>query len=228
MGRLSQCVAKQQQTPYSRRKPRGRAPNSSIRPLGPAESTANNPLLNCEYSSSGERLTFFLRNGASYTISPAESSPEHFWGTIYSAEWSHPESRSNCTCAIKASDFLLRQKKECGDARAEYRRPRQDYEREVRTFQATKHCNVMEMHDFWEWEGRGYIAMKKMKGSLGDVLYESDHRDILHLLRSNESVLAELVRQVPLSSPSLHNAVNKLDFGRTEPSSFSKHHLSRR
>ena len=38
--------------------------------------------------------------------------------------------------------------------------------------------------------------MKKMKGSLGDVLYESAYRHIVQKMRSDESILAELVRQV--------------------------------
>src|SRR4051794_9571526 len=59
-----------------------------------------------EFSDDGERLTFHLPNGNSYTISPAESSPEHFWGIIYSAEWHRPEFMKH-TCAIKASDFIL-------------------------------------------------------------------------------------------------------------------------
>ena len=193
MGRKPQCAAKPRNTPYSRAKPRGRPSKPSVT----STRSIDNPLMNCASSPDGERLTFFLRNGSSYTISPADSSPEHFWGTIYSAEWSHPESQKDCTCAIKASDFLLRQQKEEGnDSRAEYRRPRQDYDREVRTFQATRHRNVVEMYDFWEWEGRGYIAMKKLKGSLGDVLYEPAYRSILELLRSDECILAELARQV--------------------------------
>lgn len=191
MGRQPQCAAKQRNTPYSRQKPRGRSSKSSATQTR----SVDNPLLNCEFSLDGERLTFFLRNGSIYTISPAESSPEHFWGTIYSAEWTHPDSREDCTCAIKASDFLLRQN-EGHDSRAEYRRPRQDYDREVQTFQMTRHRNVVEMYDFWEWEGRGYIAMKKMKGSLGDILYEPAFGRILELLRSDECILAELVRQV--------------------------------
>jgi serine/threonine protein kinase len=140
-------------------------------------------------------MTFHLASGSSYTITPAESSPEHFWGTIYSAEWFHPDALERCTCAIKASDFLLRAGNE-EDLRAEYRRPRNDFEREVRTFQNTKHPNILEMYDHWEWDGRGYIAMKKMKGSLGDVIYEPALRTLLNELRSNEAVLAELLRQV--------------------------------
>src|SRR5271170_2212226 len=121
MGRQPQCAAKPRSTPYSRAKPIGRPSKPSVTPTR----SVDNPLMNCESSLDGERLTFFLRNGSTYTISPAESSPEHFWGTIYSAEWSHPESRRSCTCAIKASDFLLRQQNEKGnDSRAEYRRPR--------------------------------------------------------------------------------------------------------
>ena len=104
---------------------------------------------------------------------------------------------------IKASDFLLRKTEQGdGDSRAEYRRPRRDYEREVQAFQTTSHRNVVEMYDFWEWEGTGYIAMKKMKGSLGDILYEPAYRPILELLRSDESILAELVRQVFIPSAS--------------------------
>jgi hypothetical protein len=52
------------------------------------------------------------------------------------------------------------------------------------------------MYDYWEHEGRGFIAMKKMKGSLGDILYEPAYQHIKEVLRSNESVLAELIRQV--------------------------------
>jgi len=223
MGRLPQSAAKPRNTPYSRQKPRGRPSKSSVTP----SRSVDNPLMNCECSPDGERLTFVLRNGSTYTISPAESSPEHFWGTIYSAEWKHPNAREDCTCAIKASDFLLRQK-EGNDSRAEYRRPRQDYEREVQAFQMTRHRNVVEMHDFWEWEGRGYIAMKKLKGSLGDVLYEPAYRRILDLLRSDECILAELLRQVLLSSPWYSAGIDCVDFGRIGSSTLSKYHLSRR
>jgi len=80
--------------------------------------------------------------------------------------------------------------------RAEYRRPRRDFEREVKAFQSTEHKNVLKMYDFWESEGKGYIAMKKMKGSLGDIIYESEYQDIAEELRTNESALAELVREV--------------------------------
>src|SRR5579859_7778121 len=173
-------------------KPRGAPPTTAE----PVPSPQGSPL-RCEYSDNGKRLTFHLPNGSSYTISPADSSPEHFWGTIYSAEWSHPSAVRNCTCAIKASDFIL-QTSEGEDARKEYRRPRVDFEREVRTFQNTKHRNVLQMYDFWEWDGRGYIAMKKLKGSLGDILYEPEYHDLLQGIRQDETVLAELIRQVTL------------------------------
>jgi hypothetical protein len=52
------------------------------------------------------------------------------------------------------------------------------------------------MYGFWEWDGRGYIALKKMKGSLGDVLYEDAYQGIVRSLRRDESILAELARQV--------------------------------
>ena len=152
-------------------------------------------LLNCEYSSDGNRLTFHLRSRESYTITPTDSSPEHFWGTIYSAEWRHLDHPKTCNCAIKASDFQLLQNR-ADDTRAEYRRPRIDFDREVRAFQSTKHRNVLRMYGFWEWDGRGYIALKKMKGSLGDVLYEDAYQDIVQSLRRDESILSELARQV--------------------------------
>ena len=78
------------------------------------------------------------------------------------------------------------------------------------------------MYDFWEWEGRGYIAMKKMKGSLGDVLYDPAQRGILNELRSNEAVLAELVKEVFTSCNKL-----KTDLARIGPLTFAKHYLSR-
>jgi hypothetical protein len=202
MGRLPRGAKKTGKAPYStpKTKPKPKSkpkakPALSLKPSSETPSPSQGSPTFCEFSPDGERLTFHLQNGTSYTISPAESSPEHFWGTIYSAEWSHPDSRHNCTCAIKASDFLLRQPA-TDDHRAEYRRPRIDFEREVRTFQHTKHRNVLQMYDFWEWQGRGYIAMKKLKGSLGDVLYEPAYRDILEDLRCDEPALAELVRQV--------------------------------
>lgn len=189
-------------------KPRAAAPRPSVaKPPAPAPAPAAPPAIGpstaqCEYSDGGERLTFHLPNGNSYTISPADSSPEHFWGTIYSAEWSHPESVRNCTCAIKASDFIMQTSSSGGeDTRKEYRRPRVDFEREVRTFQNTRHHNVLQMYDFWEWDGRGYIAMKKLKGSLGDILYESEYYHLLQEIRRDETILAELVRQVPSPHP---------------------------
>jgi hypothetical protein len=149
-----------------------------------------------EFSDDGERLTFHLPNGNSYTISPAESSPEHFWGIIYSAEW-HPPELMKRTCAIKASDFISETSNlNEDDARKEYRRPRLYFEREVRAFQETKHQNVLQMYDFWEWEGRGFIAMEKLKGSLGDILYEAEYFDLLRGIRRDKTILAELVRQV--------------------------------
>jgi hypothetical protein len=193
MGRSTRCAARARKAPYSQPKRRGRPPRLSQTTITPT-ALVDASLLNCAFSNDGERLTFHLRNGTSYTISPADSSPEHFWGTIYSAEWFHPHSGQDWICAIKASDFLLRHR-QSNDLRAEYRRPRQDFDREVRTFQLTNHRNVLEMYDFWEWEGRGYIAMKKMKGSLGDVIYESEYREIAEKLQSDEYVLAELVRQ---------------------------------
>jgi hypothetical protein len=164
-------------------------------PTVPEPTSTTASLVNCEYSSDGTRLTFHLGSHESYTITPADSSPEHFWGTIYSAEWRHPDHPKTCNCAIKASDFQLLQSK-ADDTRAEYRRPRNDFDREVRTFQSTKHRNVLQMYGFWEWDGRGYIALKKMKGSLGDVLYEDAYQDIVRSLRRDESILAELARQV--------------------------------
>lgn len=220
MGRSTRCAAAVRKAPYARPRPRGRPPRSSKTSVTPA-ATVDNSLLNCESSADGERLTFHLRNKTSYTISSAESSPEHFWGTIYSAEWFHPHSGRDWTCAIKASDFLLR-RGESNDARAEYRRPRQDFDREVRTFQSTNHRNVLRMYDFWEWEGKGYIAMKKMKGSLGDILYEPGYRDIVEVLRSDESVLAELVRQV---FPPLRVSL-MVDFDWFGPYPFTKYYLS--
>src|SRR5271170_1033529 len=127
MGPLPRCATKPRKAPYSRPKAKSRPPHSSPTSSASLTSHQGSPV-NCEYSADDKRLTFHLRNGTSYTITPAESSPEHFWGTIYSAEWFHPASGQNCTCAIKASDFLLRQK-DGEDARAEYRRPRQDFER---------------------------------------------------------------------------------------------------
>ena len=194
MRRSRQTPSPRRGTPYSTKSRASRSSTSSAQSFAPSTGVEKSQV-NCEYSPDGERMTFHLPTGTSYTITPAESSPEHFWGTIYSAEWSHPDASQQCICAIKASDFQLRQG-DGNDLRAEYRRPRTDFEREVRTFQNTRHRNVLEMYDFWEWEGRGYIALKKMKGSLGDVLYESAHRSILNELRSNEAVLAELLRQV--------------------------------
>lgn len=210
MGRTPRCTkSKGTPEPYTKLKANPTKPPRPAKSRGapPPTSTASVPpstqgsSVRCEYSDDGERLTFHLQNDNSYTISPADSSPEHFWGTIYSAEWSHPRALRNCTCAIKASDFIL-QTSEGEDSRREYRRPRVDFEREVRTFQNTKHRNVLQMYDFWEWDGRGYIAMKKLKGSLGDILYEAEYYDLLQGIRQDETVLAELVRQV---SPSLMN-----------------------
>lgn len=200
MGRSTRYTARNRKAPYSQPKRRGRPLRSSQATITPA-ALVDASLLNCAFSPDQERLTFHLRNGASYTISPADSSPEHFWGTIYSAEWLYRDSGRHCICAIKASDFLLR-KGQSNDLRAEYRRPRQDFDREVRTFQLTNHRNVLKMYGFWEWDGRGYIAMKKMKGSLGDILYDSAYQEIVHKLRSDECVFAELVRQV--FPPKLH------------------------
>ena len=180
--------------PYSRTNAKSQTSTLSTIPasfLSPERS-----LLNCEYSLDHEQLTFHICNGSFYTISPADSSPEHFWGTIYSAEWTPPDSGKTYTCVIKASDFLLDRRGGKEDRRAEYRRPRQDFEREVRAFQLTQHKNLLKMYDFWESDGKGYIAMKKMKGSLGDVIYECEYQDIVEELRSNESILAELVREV--------------------------------
>jgi serine/threonine protein kinase len=100
-----------------------------------------------------------------------------------------------CNCAIKASDFQLPQSK-ADDTRAEYRRPRNDFDREVRAFLSTSHINILRMYGYWEWDGRGYIALKKMKGSLGDILYEYAYRGIVQSLRLDESVLADLALQV--------------------------------
>ena len=194
MGRSIRCPRGRRTTPYTRKNNNSRTSPPSL----PSPGTSRSPdrsLVNCEYSPHQEQLTFHFCNGSSYTISPADSSPEHFWGTIYSAEWCPPESRQTYTCVIKASDFLLDRRKN-NDMRAEYRRPRRDFEREVKAFQSTEHKNVLKMYDFWESEGKGYIAMKKMKGSLGDIIYESEYQDIAEELRTNESALAELVREV--------------------------------
>jgi hypothetical protein len=137
---------------------------------------------------------FHLSDGAEYTVFPAQSVPEHHWGTIYAAEWSHPASCIRCRCVVKATQFLLR-RRNTGSSIA-YRRPRTDFEREIKAFQLTRHKNVLQMYNFWEWDGRGYISMKQMKGSLGDVVYDPAHQNILDDLRYNESMLAELVRQV--------------------------------
>lgn len=202
MGRLSRRAPASRQTPYSR-------PECQVRSSWPAHSSASvasvtSQLLNCEYSSDRERLTFHLRNGMSYTISPADSSPENYWGTIYAAECRHPKSQRVCERAIKASDFVLPRRKN-NDSRANYRRSRHDFEREVQTFQSTEHQNILKMYDFWEWEHRGYIAMRMMNGSLGDILFEPAYRDILQVLRTDHSVLAEMVRQV---TPQLRFLVN--------------------
>ena len=106
MGRTTRSAAATRKPPNSRLKSRHRPPCSSQTPITPT-TWMDTSLLNCEYSPDGERLTFHLGNRTSYTISPADSSPEHFWGTIYSADWFHPESERNWTCAIKASDFLM-------------------------------------------------------------------------------------------------------------------------
>jgi hypothetical protein len=115
------------------------------------------------------------------------------------------------------------------DTRKEYRRPRVDFEREVRTFQNTRHRNVLQMYDFWEWERIGYIAMKKLKGSLGDILYEPEYYHLLQGIRRDETILAELVRQVP-PPPPLHPQIMLLmvdpDWSRS--SAFSQYNLSRR
>src|SRR5271169_2702706 len=109
------------------------------------------------------RATFHLANGSRYTISPDQkSSAEHYWGTIYFAEWYHPASSSgNCNCVIKATEFLPPGKTRERDLRTEYRRPKQDFEREVIAFRRMDHGNVLRMYDFWEWDGRGYISMKR-------------------------------------------------------------------
>jgi hypothetical protein len=194
MGRQRRAPASRQ-APYSLPKCQGRPSRSTHNTASAA--SGNGQLLNCESSPDRERLTFHLRNGTSYTISPADTSPENYWGTIYTAECWRTDSRRDCTRAIKASDFVLRKRKN-NDPRANYRRPRKDFDREVQAFQSTEHQNVLQMYDFWEWEDRGYIAMKMMKGSLGDILFEPVYRDILQDLRADESVLAELVRQVIL------------------------------
>jgi len=196
MGRVARREPASAKAIISQPKPRGRPPRASKPTLPePAPAAATASLTHCEYSTDGERLTFHLRSRESYTITPADSSPEHFWGTIYSAEWRHPDHPKTCNCAIKASDFQLSQST-TDDARAEYRRPRNDFDREVRAFQFTNHHNVLQMYGFWEWDGRGYIALKKMKGSLGDVLYERTYQGIVRTLRLDESILAELARQV--------------------------------
>src|SRR5436190_19364070 len=137
MGHSTRRAAAARRPPPSRLKRRHRPPETPTTPSPWIDVS----LLNCEYSPDGKRLTFHLRNRSSYTISPANSSPEHFWGTIYSADWFHPDSAQDWTCAIKASDFLLGEGEQSNDLRAEYRRPRKDFEREVHTFQSTKHRN---------------------------------------------------------------------------------------
>jgi len=182
-------------SPYSRPATRCRRTKSSRSASGGGAPLTPRSPVNCEVSEDGERVTFTLDNGAHYTISSTLSTPEHFWGTIYEAEWSHPESAQTCVCVVKASDFNL-EETNCEDDRAEYRRPRRDFEREVSTFLSSSHRNIVNMYDYWEWNGRGYIAMKKMNGSLGDIVYDPTYRDLLDDLRSNEPILAELLRQV--------------------------------
>jgi serine/threonine protein kinase len=160
-------------------------------------SSANNLIMDHRH----DNPTFTLENGSSYTIFPGNDSPENHWAAIYQADWIHPLSTRKNIVAIKAADFTP-QSVMNDDPRAEYRRPRKDFEREVHTFLHTNHKNILKMYDYWEWEEKGYIAMKKMKGSLGDVLFDEQEYGITEELRSNESVLAELIRQV--YTPSNH------------------------
>lgn len=191
MGRAPRSLRymRQASSPLPRR--RGRPPKSR-RPTSPLD----NPgfTVNCVTTPDDRCQTFHLSNGAIYTILPVQSSPEHHWGTIHAAEWNHPESKNGCLCVIKATEFLLRRRIK-GEG-IEYRRPRNDFEREIRAFQMTRHRNILRMYDFWEWEGRGYISMKLMKGSLGDVVYDPAYVQILDGLRHDEAAIAELVRQV--------------------------------
>lgn len=221
MGRSPRRRGRPPKTPYPKSRRRKTTPASPPPSPSPTPPSTSSSLRDCQYSSSRDRLSFILHSGTSYTISPADSSPEHFWGTIYSAEWSHPASLSNCTCAIKASDFV-----EGGDEkRAAYRRPRRDFEREVQTFLKTRHRNVLKMYDYWEWDGKGYIAMKKMKGSLGDILYEQEYAFIVNSIRTHEGVFAELVKQVPPSCNLAKTNLVVVDWIGTF--AFSRHHLSR-
>ena len=225
MGRPAGRRQQPKKTPYPRSRPCKTLPSPP--PLSPSSTRAStsDSLLNCQYSPSGDLLSFNLHSGSSYTISPADSSPEHFWGTIYSAEWSHPASMHDCTCAIKASDFV-----EGGDEnRVAYRRPRRDFDREVETFLKTNHRNVLKMYDYWEWSGKGYIAMKKMKGSLGDILYEHKCAFIVNSIRTNEGVLAELVKQVWLPSSQYCGLQGNSDIvvDWVGASAFARYHLSR-
>lgn len=176
---------------------RGRPPNSRSLMLRVSTDSSVNYM-----TSSNGQQRFHLENGSTYTISTAKSLPEHHWGTIYAAEWSHPESSKQCPCVIKATEFLFRRPRR--GEREGYKRPRNDFEREVRAFRMMRNRNILRMYDFWEWQGRGYIAMKQMKGSLGDIVYEPAHREILNELRCDEGVLAELIRQVL----SRHNLAN--------------------
>jgi hypothetical protein len=150
--------------------------------------------VNCVTSQDDSYQVFHLSNGATYTLFPTQSTPEHHWGAIHVAEWRLSGSPTSYPCVIKASEFLLRRRNK--SAKSEYRRPRNDFDREIKAFQLTRHKNVLRMYDFWEWRGRGYLSMKQMKGSLGDMVYDPTYTDILAGLRLCEGAMAELVRQV--------------------------------
>jgi serine/threonine protein kinase len=98
-----------------------------------------------------------------------------------------------------------------------------DFEREVATFETTGHGNVLKMYDFWEWDGSGFIAMKRMTGSVGDLVYESVYREILDALRNDERVLAELFRQVLTTTDVLMVGIIRVG-----TSSLKEHYIPRR
>src|SRR5947207_4997186 len=197
MGRLRRASHVSKSHPYPRQRPLSQPR---------AELYDSSRVCRVESLSDG-RTTFHLTNGFRYTISPTQkSSGEHHWGTIYFADCELPASKGlTCHCAIKATEFIRRGRPSRADnGRAAYRRPRQDFEREVIAFQRMMHGNVLSMHHFWEWNGTGYIAMKKMNGSLGDLIYEPVYREILDTLRHDETILAELFRQVSLCTMDLN------------------------
>src|ERR1700721_1219631 len=174
MGRQSRPSKKSiPPSPYSKRR------DSPQR--GPSHVLRDSRFINVTSRANEGKLEFNFLNGTCYTIPlDQQSSPEYYWGTIYFAEWHHLPSGNKAPCVIKATEFLPKGRtrgiKESG---TEYRRPKIDFENEIMAFQKMDHQNVLRMYDFWEWEGRGYIAMKKMIGSLGDLVYESVYRSIL-------------------------------------------------